>query len=218
MFCPNCGAQIPDGAQACMQCGATISAQTAPMQPQDIIPQPAQTQPMQPQGVIPQPTQSQSVQPQPMQPNASNQQSGFGSQPAFGSVQPSYIPPSNYAPVTPIKKSNKTPIIIACCAALVAVAAIVFFVFIFPNLNRGPLEHRWSVTESGITMTYDFKNNKMSVFGMEVPFEWKDEGNGKLSMTAMSMTQNFSYEISSDGKSLTLTNEDGDSTVFTRDD
>lgn len=222
MFCPNCGAQIPDGAQSCMQCGISIPANTQPMQSQDVIPQPAQTQPMQPQGAIPQPVQSQSVQPQPMQPNSGAQQSGFNSQPAFGSVQPSYIPPSNYAPVTPIKKSNKKPIIIACCAAVVVVAAVLFFVLIFPNLNRGPLEHRWSATESGITVTYDFKNNKMSAMGMEIPFEWKEESNNRISITVemlgISQTQYLTYELSSDGKTLTLTDEDGLTTDFTRAD
>ncbi len=227
MFCPNCGAQIPDGAQACMQCGTTIPVQPTPMQPQavgtqpmqqDIIPQPAQTQPMQTQGVIPQP---QSVQ-QPMQPNAGAQQPGFGSQPTFGSAQPSYIPPSNYASVTPVKKS-KTPIIIACCAAFVAIAAVVFFVFIFPNLNRGPLEHKWSVTESGVTMTYDFKNNTMTALGVSMPIEWKAEGDDRLSITmsfmGMSETQNFTYSLSSDGKTLTLTADEGGIPIdFKRDD
>lgn len=245
MFCPNCGTQIPDGAQACMQCGTTIPAQAMPMQTQpaqtqptqqdifpqpaqtqsmqqDIFPQPAQTQPMQPQSPIPQPVQSQSIQPQPMQPNVGVQQSGFGSQPAFGSAQPSYIPPSNYAPVTPVKKS-KTPIIIACCAAFVAIAAVVFFVFIFPNLNRGPLEHKWSVTESGVTMTYDLKNNTMTALGVSMPIEWKTEGDDRLSITmsfmGMSETQYFTYSLSSDGKTLTLTADEGGIPIdFKRDD
>lgn len=205
MFCPNCGAQIPDGAQSCMQCGKSISPNTQPMQSQDVIPQPAQTQSM----------QTQPIQPQPMQPNSGAQQQGFGS------AQPSYIPPSNYAPVTPIKKSNKKPIIIACCAAVVVVAAVLFFVLIFPNLNRGPLEHKWSATENGFTVSYDFKNNKMSALGMEIPFEWKDEGN-RISMTVemlgISQTQYLTYVLSSDGKTLTLTDEDGVTTDFTRVD
>lgn len=216
MFCPNCGAQIPDGAQACMQCGTTIPAQTTPMQPQavgtqpmqqDIIPQPTQTQPMQPQA----------AQTQSMQPNASAQQSGFGSQPTFSSVQPSYIPPSNYVPVTPLKKSKKTPIIIACCAAVVAIAAIVFFVFIFPKFGGASLAHKWSVTESGITMTYDFKGNTISIGEISMPIEWKDEGNGRLSITmsfmGMSETQYFTYSLSSDGKTLTLTDEEDSTPV-----
>lgn len=37
-FCPNCGAQIPDGANACPNCGTFVNAQ-----------QPQQAQPVQPQ-------------------------------------------------------------------------------------------------------------------------------------------------------------------------
>jgi uncharacterized membrane protein YvbJ len=45
-FCPNCGAQVPDGTTVCPQCGAPIPAQGQPQgQPQQGQPQPNFQQP-----------------------------------------------------------------------------------------------------------------------------------------------------------------------------
>lgn len=34
MFCPNCGAQAPDGSSNCPNCGVPLAANSAPVPPQ----------------------------------------------------------------------------------------------------------------------------------------------------------------------------------------
>lgn len=214
MICPNCGAQCPDGTKFCIECGKEIPAVD--------LTKPVSTEPMMsaPSSSIPQPTSSAMSQPT----SSAAPQSGTSQMPqnsSFGyqAGQSSYIPPQTYAPVVPVKRS-KTPVIIGVVVAVVAVLAIVFFVFIMPNLGGGGLAHKWSVTESGVTMTYDFKDNKLEALGVSMPIEWKDEGSGKLSVTmsfmGMSETQYYTYELN--GRNLTLIDEDGNSVVFTRAD
>ncbi len=78
MNCPNCGAQIPEGALFCVSCGTPVQ-QAAPAQPQQPVQpqapvqpqQPVQPQaPVQPQQPVQQATPVQ-PQPQPVQPQAS---------------------------------------------------------------------------------------------------------------------------------------------------
>lgn len=136
---------------------------------------------------------------------------------------------------TPIKKSNKKPIIIAAVSVVVLAAiAVALFVFILPNMGgvESKLKHRWSytATEDGVTMSiiYDFKNNKMNVnMGMEMSFdiEWKVTGNDTLSVTTsvlgQSETENFKFKLGSGNKTLTLSDaddSDDEPLTFTRVD
>lgn len=137
--------------------------------------------------------------------------------------------------VTPIKKSNKKPIIIAAISAVVVAAiAVALFVFILPNMGgvESKLKHKWTVSASqagvSASMVYDFKENKMSVnaMGLDMSFdiEWKVTGDDSLSVTmsaaGQSQTQNFKFSLSSNNKTLTLTDVDepDNPLTFTRAD
>lgn len=238
MICPKCGAQCPDGTKFCTECGSDLSAvpQSAPMtepmgagisdlsNPVSSIPQPVSS-------AVPQPsafgTQSQTDMSM-----GQTGQSAFGGQPGMSAGQPgqspfgaqpgqgSYIPPQTYGPVTPVKKSNKMPIIIGACVAVVAVFLILLFTVILPNIGGGGLAHKWSATKDGVTMTYDLKNNEVETMGFSMPIEWEDKGNGKLTITmsfmGMSQTEELDYELN--GNTLILTGENGVPIEFTRAD
>ena len=142
-------------------------------------------------------------------------QSPFGTQPDGGS----YIPPQTYAPVVPAKRS-KAPIIIGVYVAVVAVFLILLFTVIIPNIGGGGLAHRWTATENGVTIAYDFKDNKLEASGMSVPIEW-EEKDGKITVSIVVLgvptpMDTYSYELS--GRTLTLTDKNGDSVDLTRSD
>lgn len=121
---------------------------------------------------------------------------------------------------TPVKTSNKKPIIIAVVSVVVvAIIAVVLFVFILPNMGgvESKLKHRWSLTEEDMgmtaTMVYDFKNNKMeaTVLGMNMSYdiEWKVTGDDTMTLSVSVLgqtdTQNMKFKLSDGDKSLTLT-------------
>lgn len=128
----------------------------------------------------------------------------------FGDQQPGYAAPV-YGQTAVKKKPPIVPIIIGVVSAAVVAFLIVLFTVIIPNNSgiKGKLRHKWSATESGITMTYDFKNNEVSVSGMSLPITWEVSGEDHLevemSFLGQSQTQEFIFSLSSDGKTLTLT-------------
>lgn len=195
MFCSKCGAQNADGSPFCGNCGAPLAADAA---------SPVQTaNPVQPE--IP-----------PVQPGFNAGQPTYGQQPAaYG--QPVYAQPAA------AKKSKAVPIIIAACSAVVVAFVIILFTVIIPNSGiKGKLRHKWSITESGITVTYDFKKNEASSFGISFPITWEIVGEDhlKIGMSVLGETnsEEFIFSISADGKSLTLTDVNNPSSkeVFTR--
>lgn len=201
MICSKCGAENPDTSTFCEKCGSPLTAQP--------------TQSMQPAQPV-QPTQPMDGQPFGQQP----QQSPFGQQPAYAAPV--------YSPVT-TKKSKTVPIIIGACAVVVVAFLIVLFVVILPNAGgiKGKLAHKWSYTEEGATITYDLKENNLSMLGMlTLPIEWEVKGDDKLSITmSVSMfgetqteTEEYTFSLSSNGKELTLKNTDGDTLTLVRDD
>ncbi|MCI5579203.1 MAG: zinc-ribbon domain-containing protein [Oscillospiraceae bacterium] len=225
MLCPKCGAENAEGSQFCGQCGATFSPIPQPVQSNVSAQQPVfnqQTNVQQP-AYNQQPVQQPAYNQQPVQQPVYGQQQGV-QQPVFGQ-QPMNQMPAYGQPVVAPKKSKKVPIIIAACAtAVVAAVLIVLFVVILPNTGvNGKLRHKWSVSQNGIEMIYDFKNNTASVSGISIPFSWSVKDDTHLDMTVsmlgQSQTQTFTYSLSDDGKSLTLT-EDGSysSQTFTRVD
>lgn len=159
----------------------------------------------------------------------------FSAQGPMGQSEPYSTVPAYAQTFTPIKRSNKKPIIIAAiCAAVVAAIAVVLFVVILPNMGgvESKLKHKWNYSAEAmgmtVSMTYDFKNNKMDVSGMgldmSVDIEWKVTGDDTLSitMTAAGQTQttDMKFKLASDNKTLTLTPVDDESNaqVFTRTD
>ena len=166
----------------------------------------------------------QSAQPmtQPMQPDAGQQPQPFGEQPAYAAPV--------YSPVT-TKKSKTVPIVIGICVAVVAVVLVLLFTVILPNAGgiKGKLKHKWTYTESGVSMTYDFKENTLSALGMlTLPIEWDLKGEDRITITmTVSMfgetqtdTEEYLFSLSSNGKELTLKDPDNpsDSMTLKRDD
>lgn len=181
MFCPKCGAQLPDGTQFCSECGASTESED--------------------QGA------AQSV-PQPTQPfGAPAQQPTYPQQ--FGDQQPGYAAPV-YGQTAVKKKVPVVPIIIGVCSAAIVAFLIVLFTVIIPKNSgiEGKLRHKWSATENGITATYDLKNNQVSISGLSLPITWEVIGEDHLkiemSFLGQSDTQEFIFSLSSDGKTLTL--------------
>ena len=199
MICPKCGAQNPDTSTFCEQCGSSLSEQPA--------------QPMT----------------QPMQPDAG--QSVFGQQPQqspFGQ-QPAYAAPVYSQPVA--KKSKTVPIVIGVGVAVVAAFLVVLFLVILPNAGgiKGKLAHKWTATEEGVSITYDFKENTLSALGMiTFPIEWDLKGDDRIVITTtvslfgetQTETEEFLFSLSSNGKELTLKDPDSpsDTITLTRDD
>lgn len=203
-FCTKCGAQNPDTSAFCEQCGSPLSAQPT---------QPVQAEPVQ------------SAQPvQPMQPSFGQQPQQF-QQPPFGQ-QPAYAAPVYSQPVA--KKSKTVPIVIGACAVVVAAFLVILFTVIIPGSSvTGKLKHKWTYTENGASVTYDLKENTLSMLGLlSVPLEWEVKGDNRLSITmtvsmfgeTQSETEEYTFSLSSNGKELTLTNTDGDSLKLYRDD
>lgn len=170
MFCPNCGAQSPDGSQFCGQCGMALA------------------------------------------------------------VQPNYGQLQYGQPIIPVKKSNVPIVVGAICAALLAVFLMVLFVVIIPNAKgddvvsntpslESRLAHKWSYTEDGVTGTYDFKNNLISVEGFSLNMNWKVTGSNTISITTAFMgsseTNNFKVEFGSGDRTLTLTPTDNSDNAVT---
>lgn len=94
MFCPNCGAELPDGSAFCASCGKPISSEQTARTPQPPAsseqPQPAAAQPQDQQG---QQAQGAAAQPQGQQAQANTQQAQPGYQQP-GYQQPGYQQPS----------------------------------------------------------------------------------------------------------------------------
>ena len=188
MFCPNCGAEAPNGSQFCGQCGTALSP----------IPQPVQS--------IPSNTQQPIFE---QQPNV--QQPIFGQQAAI--PMPEYG-----QPVAMPKKSKKVPIIIAsCAAAFVAAILIVLFVVILPNTGiKGKLRHKWIYSDNDLIETaFDFKKNTASLSELSIPISWNVKGEDILEITftflGYSDVQEFNFSLSDDGTILTLTTSDSKS-------
>lgn len=235
MFCPNCGTQLPDGTQFCSECGVATAVQPEPAakavdlnkveqsvpQPAQSIPQPVQSM-EQPAQSIPQPTQSFGALVQP-----AYQQPMFNEQPQqFGAQQPGYAAPV-YGQATAVKKKPPiVPIIIGVCSAALVAFLIVLFTVIIPNNSgiRGKLRHKWTTSESGISVTYDLKKNQATTFGISFPITWTVSGEDhlKVEMSFMGETNSDEYifSLSEDGKTLTLSNVNRPSqkTTWTRAD
>lgn len=222
MFCLNCGEQLPEGTKFCTKCGAPVASQPAPSavdlnKEMQSVPQPSQpfgasTQPMGQSDVQPQQpfgAQPQQFGAQPQQFGAQPQQ--FGAQPQqFGAQQPVYAAPVYGQPVAVKKKV--VPLVIGACAAAVVAFLIVLFAVIIPNNSgvKGQLRHKWSYNESGIPIVYDFKKSEVSTGGLiTIPFDWELTGDDSLKMEVSMLGQTeemeYSFSISADGKTLTLT-------------
>ncbi len=228
MFCPFCGTQNDDNSTFCSGCGASMNnasaAQTASSMP-SLEPM-GTTEPI--QSAQPSVNAQPSLEPmggvQPNTQQAQQVQPSFAQQP-FG--QPTANPMPDYGqPVVPLKKSKKTPIIIASCIGAVVVAfIIVLFTVIIPNSGfSGKLKHKWEVSQNGVSMIFDFKESTASVSGISVPFTWENTGDNRIELTislmGQSSSQEFDVSFSSDGKSMTLTQVDDLSSAqtFTRVD
>ena len=124
--------------------------------------------------------------------------------------QPAYAAPVYSQPVA--KKSKTVPIVIGVCAAAVAAFLVILFTVILPAAGgiEGKLKHKWTATDAatGITVTYDFKNDVVSTFGIEIPITWELKGDDRLTveMSMLGTTQSMEYifSLSSNGKTLTL--------------
>lgn len=202
MFCPKCGAQLPDGTQFCSECGASTEAE--PQGTVQSVPQPTQS--------FAAPTQ------QPMQPTYPQ-----------GGQQPGYAEPV-YGQTAVKKKPPVVPIIIGVCSAALVAFLIVLFTVIIPNNSgvKGKLRHKWSYSADAmgmtVSMTYDFKNNKVDMMGMSMDIDWKVTGDDTLSITMSAFGQtetvDMKFKLSSDNKTLTLSPIDGseDPVTLTRAD
>lgn len=218
MFCLNCGEQLPEGTKFCTKCGAPVASQPAPSavdlnKEMQSVPQPSQ-----PFGASTQPMGQPDVQPQqpfgaqPQQPFGAQPQQPFGAQPQqFGGQQPAYAAPVYGQPVVK-KKLRVVPVVIGVCAAAVVAFLIVLFAVIIPNNSgvKGQLRHKWSYNESGIPIVYDFKKSEVSTGGLiTIPFDWELTGDDSLKMEVSMLGQTdemeYSFSISADGKTLTLT-------------
>lgn len=277
MFCTNCGAQNPDTAAFCEQCGSPLTKPAEPVQPVappaqkmfdtsdnfenvDKLPDNAQlidmSRPVEPVPPV-QPTMSaaspvdlqkpgqeipvqpvpsaQAAQPVYQQPQQFQQpvggmQPGQPAQPVYqqpqqfqqpvggmqqpGGMQPAYAAPV-YTQAGTQKKSKAVPIIVISSISAVIVAfLIVLFTVIIPNSGiKGKLRHKWSVTDGGVTLTYDFKKNTVSTMGFDVPINWSIQGDDHLTIEMsmfgiVSETSEYIFSISDDGKTLTLRDAD----------
>lgn len=231
MFCPNCGAQNPDTSAFCDQCGASLTAQ--PTQTEQTATPVEAAQPTPTPVELGKPAEAQPMQPatptlEPMQPT----QPGFGAAQQPQQFQQPVGDPSGFAApayaqtATATKKVNPVPIIISAVSVVVVAFLVVLFVVIIPNNSgiKGKLRHKWSVTESGITVTYDFKKSELSSFGISFPFSWHVEGEDRLtiemSMLGMTESSEYIFSISDDGRTLTLADVDYPSSklILTRAD
>lgn len=221
MFCLNCGEQLPEGTKFCTKCGAPVASQPAPSavdlnKEMQSVPQPSQpfgasTQPMGQPDVQPQqPFGAQPQQPYGGQPQYGAPQQQYGAQQQFGGQQPAYAAPVYGQPVAVKKKV--VPLVIGACAAAVVAFLIVLFTVIIPNNSgvKGQLRHKWSYNESGIPIVYDFKKSEVSTGGLiTIPFDWELTGDDSLKMEVSMLGQTeemeYSFSISADGKTLTLT-------------
>lgn len=215
MFCLNCGEQLPDGTQFCTKCGAPVTSQSQPTASNTDFNNAGQngsfgasTQPMN------QPAQPQQFGAQPQQFGAQPQQ--FGDQPQqFGAQQAGYGAPVYGQPVAVKKKPPVVPIVIGVCAAAVVAFLIVLFTVIIPNNSgiRGKLRHKWSYSESGVSVVYDFKKNEISTGGIiSFPITWEVTGEDHLKIEISALGQSeeeeFIFTVSPDGKTLTLSPAD----------
>lgn len=214
MFCLNCGEQLPYGTQFCTKCGAPVASQSQPTpsavdlnKASQSVPQPSQPLGAQPQQFGAQPQQYGA---QPQQYGAQPQQ--YGAQPQqFDAQQPGYAAPVYGQSVAVKKKPPVVPIVIGVCAAAVVAFLIVLFTVIIPNNSgiKGKLRHKWSTTEDGVALIYDFKKNEVSTGGIiSLPITWEVTGDDRLkiemSAFGQSQTEEYIFSISDDGKTLTL--------------
>lgn len=252
MFCTKCGAQNPDNAAFCDQCGSSLAEQlqaAAPAQPVQPVASPIDlqkpgqgmpgmpAQPVQPvQPGMPAPPMQPGVPgmpgmpAQPVQPGVPNYNAGqpvYGQQPQqyqqpVPGMQPGFAAPV-YAQGGAPKKSKTVPIVIAAVSAVIVAFLIVLFTVILPGLGpKGKLRHKWTTTDGSITMTYDFKKNTVSTYGISLPISWDIKGEDhiiiEMSMLGETETLEYIYSISDDGKTLRLKDPDYPSSYqdFTR--
>lgn len=152
MFCVKCGAQVKEGEQFCSSCGTPVSGSGDPQQGQQ-----------QAYGQQPYDQQQQQSQQQPYgqqqqpygQQNYNNGQQPYGQQPTSGQ-QPQY----GYPPQPPKKKSLKALWISIAIVLVIAIAAVVLFVY--PGVLNGGIVSAGLL--SGNTTQTKFVNDSVGVF------------------------------------------------------
>lgn len=125
-------------------------------------------------------------------------------------------------------KSKAVPIIIISVAAAAVIAfLIVLFTVIIPNNSglNGKIRHKWIQESSGVNVIWDYKDSVIypeSMDSMRIPFKWELNGDKvtlDASMFGIDAKTEFTVSFSSDGKTMTLKEDNGYSTeTFKRAD
>ena len=200
-LCKVCGAEMPDEARFCTECGngEFVDAAAAAAQPQfvggDTSSVAAGAATASPQGEgYPQYQQPYAQQPYGQQPAA---------QPQFVNGQQSYA--QQYTPAygaAPVSKKSKKGLWIAIIAIILVLGLAAVAAFVWPGFLKGSsseLDGEW-VDENGSVMTIG--DGKITMLGVE--YNCKVSG-GKIEISADTVVR---FEI--DGDTLTLTKEDAE--------
>lgn len=137
--------------------------------------------------------------------------------------QPMYAAPVYGQPMAPAKKKTGLIVGISVAAVVVAAVLIVLFVVILPNTGlKGKIRHRWTVSDGGVSVVYDFKKNEVDMDIMTIPFEWSVSGDNRVTITVsllgQSESEDFIVSFSNGDKTMTMTSvsDANDITVYTR--
>ena len=230
MFCPNCGASLPENAKFCTGCGTPIQqAAPAPQpQPQMQPQQPQYQQPQQPQYQQPQqPQYQQPQQPQhqqPQQPQYQQPQQPQYQQPQQGYYDPAAVP-AGYAAVpmqntVPGAKGVNKKIIIITVAALAVISLAVFLILFFLKGGGDDIVGKWHCTKmasGGESYTAEEYEERFGVsFAGLFKAEFESDGTGKIALG--DETQDFSWEKDDDTYTVEIDKDKSKATAKFKDD